>query len=457
MADSPKARIDELTDELNEHNRRYYEKADPVISDREFDEKLKELEQLEAEHPDLARSDSPTRRVGGKPLDQFESVEHAVPMLSLSNTYDMDELDAFDERVRKILGSQDYEYVLEPKIDGVAVSVRYEEGTFTRAVSRGDGRTGDDITANVKTIRTLPLQLKGSPPDVLEVRGEIFMPRERFVQMNQEREEQGLAAFANPRNATAGSLKQLDSAEVARRPLDVIFYSIGVLEGTDFDTHRDLLQGLEDWGLPVSRPVWTCPTLSEVKQALNDLHDQKADQPYEMDGGVIKINQRKLYDELGFTAKSPRWATAYKYDPEQAETTVRDIRIQVGRTGVLTPVADLDPVLVSGSTVSHATLHNEDEIRRKDIRIGDRVMIEKAGEIIPAVVQVLTDKRDGSETDFSMPDTCPVCDQSVTRKEGEVAVRCTHLQCPAQVKNWIRHYASRGAMDIDGLGDVLVE
>lgn len=450
-------RISELTESLREYNRLYYQEAVTAISDQEFDSLLKELDDLEKQFPDFAASDSPTQRVGGAPLEGFVSVAHSIPMISLANTYNMGELDEFDRRVAKILGSAPYTYCVEPKIDGVAVSVRFENGQLLQALSRGDGRAGDDITASVKTIRSLPLSLTGDVPEMVEVRGEIFLPREKFAALNQAREEAGLAPFANPRNAAAGSLKQLDPKEVSKRPLDVIFYASGDSQGLEDLTHDGMLAQFEKWGLPIGKDLWVCKTISNVKDALNELEAKKADYAYDLDGGVIKINERNLYDELGSTAKSPRWATSYKYEAEQAETTVEDIRIQVGRTGVLTPVAYLTPVLVSGSTVSRATLHNEDEIRRKDIRIGDQVIIEKAGEIIPAVVKVLIEKRTGPAEEFKMPDQCPECQSDVVRIEGEVAVRCENLQCPAQVKNWIRHYAARGAMDVDGLGEVLVE
>jgi DNA ligase (NAD+) len=452
-----KQRIAELSDQLREHNRRYYSDAAPTISDREYDALNQELETLEAEYPDLLLPDSPSQRVGGEPLSEFQSVAHQLPMMSLGNTYELDELDEFDRRVRDIIGDTPFDYVVEPKIDGVAASIRYEDGLLTQALTRGDGRTGDDITANVRTIRSIPLRLADDAPPVLEVRGEIFMPKQGFAKLNQQREEAGQPAFVNPRNSAAGSLKLLNSAEVAKRPLSAIFYGLGVVEGESFDTHAGLLDRLAQLALPAPVRTWICKDIACVKDALGELKELGSSFIFDMDGAVIKVNQRGLYDELGSTAKSPRWATAYKYETEQAETKLLNISIQVGRTGVLTPVAELEPVFVSGSTVSRATLHNEDEIRRKDIRIGDRVLIEKAGEIIPAVVSVLTEARDGSEKQFHMPDRCPVCEAPAVRREGEVALRCENLQCPAQVKNWIKHYAMRGAMDIDGLGEVLVE
>lgn len=449
--------MESLIRELNEHNRRYYQNAAPTISDREYDALLKELEDIEKAHPEWIREDSPTLRVGGEPLSRFPSAPHEIPMLSLSNTYAREELVDFDRRIRDILESRPFDYIIEPKIDGVAISIRYVEGVLVQALTRGDGRKGDVITENVRTIRAIPLRLSPPAPALLEVRGEIYMPRQGFADLNLRRMEAGEAPFANPRNAAAGSLKLLDSTQVAKRPLSAIFYGVGSVEGESFRLHQDLLNRLADWGLPSPMKTWQACDLADMNQALDDLYLMRMDFPFDMDGAVIKVNQRETYDELGATAKSPRWATAFKYEPERAETHVRDIRIQVGRTGVLTPVAELEPVLLSGTTVSRATLHNEDEIRRKDIRIGDRVRVEKAGEIIPAVVEVLKQARTGSENVFTMPEECPECGGPVVRREGEVALRCENLQCPAQVKNWIRHYASRGAMDVDGLGEALVD
>jgi len=325
-------------------------------------------------------------------------------------------------------------------------------------VTRGDGTTGDDVTSNVRTIQSIPLRLSDMmPPDVLEVRGEIYMDINGFAKLNERRQEAGQEPFANPRNACAGSLKLLDPREVAKRPLDAIFYATGQLAGISFDTHEQMLQTLKSYGLRITPNYWLNTEIEAVLDQLDTLENMRHEFPFEMDGGVIKVNERRLYEALGFTAKSPRWAVAYKYEPEQAETILHSISIQVGRTGVLTPVAELEPVQLAGTTVKRATLHNEDEIRRKDIRIGDKVIIEKAGEIIPAIVKVLAEKRTGAEIDFSMPTACPVCGGEVEKREGEVALRCINLQCPAQVKNWLAHFASRGAMDINGLGESLVE
>ena len=451
-------RIEALSEDLRRHDRLYYVDARPEISDPDYDALLRELQELEAAFRDLIRPDSPTQRVGGEPLAGFRAVPHAAPMMSLGNTYSKDELREFDARVRKRLGSEPFDYILEPKIDGVAVTLRYEDGGLVLGASRGDGRTGDDITANLRTLRSVRLSLDdASPPAVVELRGEVYMPRAGFAALNEQRQEDGLETFANPRNAAAGSLKQLDPRIVARRPLRIILYGAGELVGIEFATHRELLERIRAWGLPGPIRTWTCPALDEVLDALDKLEQQIAEYPFDTDGGVVKVNQRGLYERLGATAKSPRWAVAYKFQPEQAETRLRAIHIQVGRTGVLTPVAELDPVLVSGSTVSRATLHNEDEIRRKDIRVGDRVLIEKAGEVIPAVVRVITEARTGAEEVFRMPDHCPVCGAPAARREGEVALRCENGLCPAQIKTALRHFASRGAMDIDGLGEALVD
>lgn len=452
-------RTAELRECLLRHNYLYYVLARPEIGDREYDRLYAELESLEKEYPDLATPDSPTRRVGGEPLPEFAQVTHAVPMMSLANTYTKDELTDFDTRLRKLAGLEPISYMLEPKIDGVAVSLRYENGLLTVASTRGDGKTGDDITANIKTIRSIPLKLNKARkmPDILEVRGEVYMTKKGFARLNKERQEAGEEEFANPRNAAAGSLKLLDPRIVAQRPLDAVFYSVGEVAGTEFKTHLEMMSSLNDLGLRTASRMWKCLSIEDVFKALDELEALRHEFPFEIDGGVIKVNERSLYGMLGATAKSPRWAVAYKYEPERAETTVRDITVQVGRTGVLTPVAELQPVPVAGSVISRATLHNVEEIRRKDIRIGDRVVVEKAGEVIPAVVEVRTAARSGREKVFSMPDTCPVCGGPVTRSENQVALRCENLQCPAQIKRWIRHYAARGAMDIEGLGEALID
>ena len=450
--------IEELRATIEAHNRRYYIDAAPEITDREYDALLKSLEALEQAHPEFRSSTSPTQRVGGAPLSAFKNVAHAVPMMSLSNTYSKEELVEFDRRIRKLIEGEVFQYILEPKIDGVAISLRYEQGELVQALTRGDGTTGDDVTANIRTISSIPLRLSDlMPPAVLEVRGEIYMDTAGFAKLNERRQDAGQEPFANPRNACAGSLKLLDPREVAQRPLDAIFYATGQLDGIAFETHEQMLKTLNRYGLRTTPKYWLEEQIEPLLDRLDELENMRHEFPFEMDGGVIKVNERRLYEPLGFTAKSPRWAVAYKYEPEQAETTLHAISIQVGRTGVLTPVAELEPVQLAGTVVKRATLHNEDEIRRKDIRIGDRVLIEKAGEIIPAIVKVLAEKRTGAEVEFSMPTVCPVCGSEVEKRAGEVALRCINLQCPAQVKSWIAHYASRGAMDIGGLGESLVE
>ena len=453
-----KERIEFLCRSLERHNHLYYIEAQPEISDREYDALLEELEILEKAHPEWADSASPTQRVGGTPLSHFETLPHARPMLSLSNTYSKEELLEFDQRTRKLLSNEPLAYILEPKIDGVAISLRYENGILVHALTRGDGTAGDDVTANVRTIRSIPLRLQTEhPPEVLEVRGEIYFDKTGFEKLNLQRQEAGIEPFANPRNACAGSLKLLDATEVALRPLDALFYGTGACEGIEFNTHEELLDSLKAFGLRTTPVRWKESEPAALVQALDTLEAQQHDFPFEIDGAVIKVNDRSRYDALGATAKSPRWAVAFKYEPEQAETTLLDITVQVGRTGVLTPVAELEPVQLAGTTVKRATLHNEDEIRRKDIRIGDRVIIEKAGEIIPVVISVVGAKRAADSHAYELPQTCPECDSRVQRIEGEVALRCINLHCPAQVKSWLEHYAARGAMDITGLGESMVE
>ncbi|MDX2081697.1 MAG: NAD-dependent DNA ligase LigA [Terrimicrobiaceae bacterium] len=447
-------RIRELRTEIERHNRLYYEQAAPEISDREFDALLRELAELEAAAPDLSSADSPTARVGGRPLEGFESVRHLVPMQSLDNTYSAGELQEFLARVRKLAGGELPRFSIEPKVDGVAISLLYEDGRLVRAATRGDGVTGDDVTGNVRTIRNIPEKLSGRAPGRIEVRGEIYLPKAEFARINAERDEEGLPAFANPRNAAAGSLKQLDPAMVARRRLAGIFYGFGAWEGEPAPTGSDMIRVFTGWGLPVSEKFLTAETEADVLSAVEALGEVRHDFAYETDGAVIKVDDLALRTQLGSTSKAPRWAIAYKYEPERATTKLRDITIQVGRTGVLTPVAELEPVVVAGSTVARATLHNADEIARKDIRIGDWVEVEKAGEVIPAVVGVLKDRRTGSERTFEMPSACPACGGPVVR-DG-VAWRCESPTCPAQLRRRIEHFAARSAMDIEGLGESLV-
>ncbi len=460
MAESEASAAEQLAAlraEIGEHNRRYYEEAAPVISDRDYDRLYRELLDLEARFPQLVTPDSPSRRVGGQPLKAFAPVAHRVPMLSLDNTYSEEEVGAFYRRLEKLLPNEKIPVVVEPKVDGVAVSLLYEKGQLQYAATRGDGSTGDDITQNIRTIRSVPQQLKGTAPRLLEVRGEVFMTKEGFAKLNAERSEAGLPVFANPRNSAAGSLKQLDPAITALRPLGVVLYGTGAVEGIELTHHVQLFSLLKKLGLPCSERWWAASSLEEILHAIHELEKVRHDFVYETDGAVVKVDNYAQRESLGMTAKSPRWAMAFKYEAEQVETKLLDILIQVGRTGTLTPVAALEPVFVSGSTVGRATLHNEDEIKRKDIRIGDTVLIEKAGEVIPAVVSVRTDLRDGSEKKFRMPSKCPVCGSKVVKDEGQVAIRCVNAQCPAQLKRRIEHFAGRGAMDIEGLGQAMVE
>ena len=453
------ARVASLRKEIEEHNRRYYQEAAPTISDQEYDRLYRELGDLETAFPELASPDSPTRRVGGAPLEAFSQIRHQVPMLSLDNTYSEEEVAAFFVRLEKLLPGERIETVIEPKVDGVAISLLYEDGVLRYAATRGDGTTGDDVTRNVQTIRGVPHRLTGHHfPKRLEVRGEIYLPKAQFAMLNEERTAAGEPAFANPRNAAAGSLKQLDPAIVAKRGLGAIFYGLGLVEdGAGWPTHHEAVHALRGFGLPVHERVWTAGTLEEVLRAIHELDGVRHGFAYETDGAVIKVDAVRQREALGFTAKSPRWAMAYKYKPEQAETRLLDITVQVGRTGVLTPVAELDPVLVSGSTVSRATLHNEEEVARKDIRIGDLVVVEKAGEVIPAVVEVRKERRTGGERVFKMPESCPACGGPVVRDAEQVAVRCVNTACPAQIRRRLEHFASRGAMDIEGLGEAMVE
>ena len=453
-------RAEFLRAELERHNRLYYVEAAPEISDREFDRLLRELQDLEAAHPELAAADSPTRRVGGAPLGSFAPVAHAVPMMSLDNTYSIDEMREFDARIRKALGAESVDYVLEPKVDGVSISLRYERGVLKTAATRGDGRTGDDITANARTIRAIPLRIPSEAP-VLEVRGEAFLGKAAFAKLNAEREKAGEAAFANPRNATAGSLKQLDPKVVAARPLAAVLYATGALEGVEFETQADVLRGLAKLGFPVAKLWWECRGIDEVVARAEELQRREGELEYEMDGAVVKVNRLALWRQLGTTAKAPRFAMAYKYSHEQARTTLKAITLQVGRTGVLTPVAELEPVELAGSTIARATLHNEDEVRRKDIRVGDTVIIEKAGEVIPAVVSVVAEKRPANTEPFDLfahaGGKCPACGGAIARDPEAAAWRCENLGCPAQIRGRIEHFAARKAMNIDGLGEAIVE
>ncbi|MGB9814264.1 MAG: NAD-dependent DNA ligase LigA [Thermovenabulum sp.] len=451
-------RIIELRELINYHNKQYYVYDSPVISDAEFDKLMKELEKLEKEFPEFITPDSPTQRVGGEPLSSFAQVVHRVPMMSLSNAYTKEDLLDFKRRVEEVVGP-DVEYVVELKIDGLAVSITYEDGIFTRAATRGDGEVGEDVTQNVKTIKSVPLKLdfpEGKRPKILEVRGEVYLPKEDFKKLNEEREEEGLPLFANPRNAAAGSLRQLDPKITAKRPLNIFLYGIGYYEGIEFTTHFEILKFFEEVGLRVNPYAKLFSNFSDAIDYCMSFIEKRHELPYEIDGMVIKVNSLEMQRKLGNTAKSPRWAIAFKFPAEQKETIIEDIIVRVGRTGVLTPTAILKPVKIAGSTVSKATLHNEDYIKEKDIRIGDTVIIEKAGDIIPEVVRSLKEKRTGKEKEFKMPETCPECGGKVIRFPGEAAYRCTNVSCPAQVRRSIEHFVSRDAMDIRGLGPAIV-
>ena len=458
------ARIAKLRAELARHNRLYYVEAHPEISDQDYDRLYKELQALEAKHPELITSDSPTQRVGGAPLKEFRSVPHLQPMLSLDNTYNFEELREFDTRVRKLLPGENIQYVLEPKIDGCSISVRYENGRLMLGATRGDGATGDDITANLTTIQAIPLSLNlnldRKPPRLLEVRGEAYMPVAGFRQLNTARVRAGEEPFANPRNATAGSLKQLDSRVVAQRPLAAVFYAVGTSESLSFATQQEALETLKMLGLPTPQFWWVCTGIAEVIQRTAEFQRRTTELPYEIDGAVVKVNSFDQWRRLGTTAKAPRYAIAYKYSHAQAQTRLNAITIQVGRTGTLTPVAELTPVLLAGSTIARATLHNEEEIRRKDIRIGDTVIIEKAGEVIPAVVGVILEQRPTHSKPFDLQEhlhhQCPACGGPIQRDPEFVAWRCENISCPAQLKRTIEHFAMRHAMDIEGLGEVLI-
>ncbi|MFE1245811.1 NAD-dependent DNA ligase LigA [Fictibacillus sp. NPDC058756] len=448
-----KNRILELRELLEKYNYEYHVLDKPSVPDAEYDQLMKELIELENNHPELHDEHSPTSRVGGAILDFFEKVEHTVPMLSLGNAFNDQDLRDFDRRVRDGVGDN-VSYVAELKIDGLAVSLLYEDGRFVRGATRGDGTIGEDITNNLKTIRSIPFKLKD--PVMLEVRGEAFMPKKSFQKLNAHREEEGQELFANPRNAAAGSLRQLDPKIAASRNLDIFLYGVGKLEGHSVDSHDDSLTYLSHLGFKTN-PEWKkCDNIDEVIEYVNGWQEKRPDLPYEIDGIVIKVNSLYQQEELGFTAKNPRWAIAYKFPAEEVVTKLEGIELNVGRTGVVTPTALLQPVLVAGTTVKRASLHNEDLIREKDIKIGDYVVVKKAGDIIPEVVNVITERRTGDETDFNMPTECPECESKLERLDGEVALRCINPQCPAQIREGFIHFVSRNAMNIDGLGEKVV-
>jgi len=449
-----KKEIQRLREELNDHNYKYYVENNPVISDYEFDQILKKLESLESQFPDLITPDSPTQRVGGEPVDGFTTVEHKIPMLSLGNTYNYDELREFDERVKKNVGQ--VEYVVEPKIDGAGVALLYENGVLVRGATRGDGIRGDDITSNLKTINSIPLKLRNNFMKNVEVRGEVYMPLGGFKKYNKEQSEKGEPVFANPRNASAGSLRQLDPKIVAKRPLDIFVYFVSFSD-KKFDTHEEAINALKKAGFRINPLTKKVKDIEEAIKYCDKLEKKRDTLDYEIDGAVIKVNSIEKQKELGETSKNPRWAISCKFAAKQSTTRLNDIAIQVGRTGVLTPVAILEPVSVSGVIVSRATLHNFDELKRKDIRIGDMVLVERSGDVIPQVVKSIENKRSGYEKRKNIPKKCPICGTDVVRVEGEVAIRCPNRLCPARLKWRVKYFASRDAMDIDHLGGSTVD
>jgi DNA ligase (NAD+) len=447
---------EELRRQIERHDHLYYVLDSPEIDDHEYDRLMRRLIEIEHTYPELVTPDSPTQKVGGEPREGFVQVEHTVPMLSLNSVYSADEVIEFDERVKKFLESdEDVAYVAEPKMDGVAVELVYLNGAFLVGSTRGDGYVGEDVTANLKTVRAVPMRLMGGErrvPARLEVRGEVFINTADFLALNETRERDGEAPLRNPRNAAAGSLRQLDPKVTAKRPLDIFCYGVGTVEGAEFETHWDVLEGLRGWGLKTNGRSRRCRNIGEAIEFYRRLEADRESLPYEIDGLVIKVDRRNLQRALGEISRSPRWAAAAKFAPRQAITRIMEIKVQVGRTGTLTPVASLEPVQVGGVEVKSATLHNQDEIDRKDIREGDTVVIQRAGDVIPQVVRVLIDKRTGSEKSFTLPGSCPVCGSEVDRGEDEVAVRCIGLSCPAKLKETVRHFASKGGMDIEGLG-----
>jgi DNA ligase (NAD+) len=451
--DKAREEIIALREVLNQYDYEYYVLDKPTVPDAEYDIKRRELEELENAFPDLITPDSPTQRVGAEPLESFQKVEHNVPMLSLSNAFDEQEVRDF--AVRASNGTTEpVTFVCELKIDGLAVSLTYENGQFVRGATRGDGTVGEDITSNLRTIRSIPLSIKEQ--GTIEVRGEAFMPHRSFLALNEQREKDGLELFANPRNAAAGSLRQLDPKIAASRNLDIFLYGVGEWEGSALPTHSARLERMEELGLKTN-PHWKkCETIEEVLNFIRYWTEERPNLDYEIDGIVIKVDNLNQQEELGYTAKGPRWATAYKFPAEEVMTRLREIELSIGRTGVVTPTGILDPVRIAGSTVQRASLHNEDQIREQDIRIGDYVVIKKAGDIIPKVVRSITEKRTGEEKEFFMPDACPACGNELVRLEGEVALRCNNPNCPAQLKEGLIHFASRNAMNIEGLGEKVV-
>ena len=458
--EAARARAEALRSKIEEADYRYYVLADPTIPDAEYDRLMRSLEELESEFPELASEDSPTQRVGGEPVSGFDKVRHSVPMLSLGNAFSEEEVRDFDRRIRERLDREEpIRFAVEPKLDGVALSLRYENGSLVRAATRGDGTTGEDVTHNARTIDAIPLRLRGEDyPKVLEVRGEVYMPKAGFEAFNEAAAERGDKTFANPRNAAAGSLRQHDPKLTAERPLAFFAYGLGEVDGAIPDAHGALLAELREWGLPVCPETRSVDGIDGCLEYYRDLGDRRNDLAYEIDGAVYKVDDFRLREELGFVSKAPRWALAHKYPAQEELTRVVTIEVQVGRTGALTPVARLEPVFVGGVTVTNVTLHNEDEIRRKDVRVGDTVVVRRAGDVIPQIVSVVPDRRPDDTVEFQMPETCPVCDSAVARMADEAVTRCTGgLFCAAQRKAALQHFASRGAMDIEGLGDKLID
>lgn len=451
-------RVKALREQIAWHDHRYYTLDAPEISDASYDALMRELKALEAEHPELVTPDSPTQRVGGAPLDKFDKVTHRQQMLSLANAFSDEELEDFDERLRKGLGADEVAYTCEPKMDGLAIELVYEAGEFVQGSTRGDGVIGEDVTANLRTVRNLPRTLRGKDlPKLLEVRGEVFIRSADFEKMNARLVAQGEEPFVNPRNSAAGSLRQLDPKITASRPLSLFVYEVGVVDGKTFASHREKLDWLATVGLPVNPRRYDTKGVAGVKAAYAALLGERHGLPYEIDGLVVKVDDLDARARLGQVSKSPRWAIAWKFPPEEMEATVEDIQVQVGRTGAITPVAWLKPVFVGGVTVSRATLHNEDELRRKDVRIGDQVFVRRAGDVIPEIVKVITSKRTGAEKAFVFPTECPVCGSKVKKEEDGAIARCTGKHCPAKLAGRIRHFATRTAMDIEGLGEKLCE
>lgn len=456
-----KQRIEKLRQELDYHNYRYYVLDDPVVSDAEYDRLMAELIELEKKHPEFLSLNSPTQRVGAKPLEEFETITHTVPMLSLQNAMEPDEVVEFDKRVKKLLGLADVDYVMEVKIDGLAVELVYLNGEFSVGSTRGDGFTGEDITQNLRTIKSIPMRLLHDHdipvPDRLEVRGEVYMGKNEFKELNKKREREGESLFANPRNAAAGSVRQLDPRITATRKLNIFCYAPGEILGVPLKTHYHFLDYLKKWGFRVNPLTKLCRNIDEAISHYKYIHDMRDTIPYEIDGTVIKVNRFDYQALLGNVSRSPRWAIAFKFKAHEETTVIEDIIVGVGRTGALTPVAVLKPVMISGVEVKRATLHNEDEIKRKDIMIGDVVIVSRAGDVIPEVVKVIKEKRTGNERPFTMPEKCPICGEAVTRPPGEAIRRCVNINCPAQIKGSIEHFASKRAMDIDGLGEKLID